>query len=229
MARDPIWLLGPNGRPIKLEHQERWSYTEKLNPMMVFVPERHRADLTAFSQIEIIAPYHFKGRPVLAHLLGVAIGILAAGTLPIDLMTTSLMVLTFALSTLFYHTETSSQYKLARARQADGPPQFFILRDEDIPAMTRTDDLNLVHPTTPEPRLLTEREEKKIELMRYGIVAICGSLTTAFLLRMVNHTVTFKTSGIIALLALIVAGISACLALAAAFRILQKGRVLRGL
>lgn len=224
MDRNSIWLLDRNARPIRLVHEHAWVYRERLHPVMVFVPERHHADLATYDAIEIIAPYHFKGRLFLSHLLGVAVGIAAASILTVDPLATTIMVLTFALSTVLYHAPSSSQFRLARCIGGGEETTFLIIREEDLRDYDKSPAITLARPTRPMAPSLTVREERRIDQMRYGLVAsLCGA--TAFFMARVADT---AESGImVTSLAIAVAFCALSMSAAAIFRMARLSAFLR--
>lgn len=190
MNRNPIWLLGPNGRTVRLQHEAGWHFKEALHPLMVFIPERHEIDLARYDQAEVIAPYHFKGRPVLIHLLGVVIGMLTASIMNLEPVIASMVVLTFALSTLIFQTDIQSSYRMLRLIPASGPVRFIVLHEEEVADLEKCESPEMVHPKMLEAAMLTERETVRVEITRFGLVAVLCSLTALSLTRLLQSRIT---------------------------------------
>ena len=196
---------------------------------MIFVPERHEIDIGAYDRAEVIAPYHFKGRPVLVHLLGVVIGMLAAAIMDLEPVIASMVVLTFALSTLIFQTDIQSSFRLLRLTPDTGPVRFIVMHEEELSDLAQSGLITMVHPKTLEAAMLGEREMVRIEITRYGLVTVLCALTALSLTGLVRSRLT---SGMVDF-SDVLAAITAITALLFAFfscgRILQNALRLRRL
>lgn len=176
MTCEKMWLVSENGRPVPLQKSEDGIHREPVTVKMVFAPQRHVLDLAKQATIEPIAPYHFKGKPLLILLLGVTVGIVVAGLMDIEPVISAIVVLTFALTTLIFQSGAASEYRLVKTSGPQGT-RCIVVSEEDL------DDLKAAYPQTfleeeaPAPLILTESERAQVEILRYGFVTTCGALT----------------------------------------------------
>lgn len=176
MTCEKMWLVAENGRPVPLQKGEDGIHREPVTVKMVFAPQRHVLDLTKQTAIEPIAPYHFKGKPLLILLLGVTIGIVVAGLMDIEPVISAIVVLTFALTTLIFQSGAASEYRLVKTSGPQGV-RCVVVSEEDLADLKTAYPQTFIEEDTPAPSLLTENERAQVEILRYGFVTTCGALT----------------------------------------------------
>jgi len=185
MQRNPIWLVSRHSRPTRLEYLKDRTYRQTLSLKMVFVPQSHEINLDTATRMDIISPYHFRGRPVLAMLLGVTIGILVGGIMELEPIVSGLLVATFAISTMLFDLDAQSEHYLARVQDAEGKESYIILAHQDIPILKRAVRGGVSEIIDPEPGTLTEDESRRVTLMRYGVVTTLSATSFLALARVV--------------------------------------------
>lgn len=211
MACEKIWLITEDGRPLALARAKDGVYREHVTVKQVFVQKRHAVDLGDQERIEPVAPYHFKGRPILILLMGIAIGIVAGGLMDIEPVISAIVVATFALSTLAFQGGAASEYKMLRLTGQQGQT-CIVVAEEDIDDLARQHARAFVTGEAPSPLALTESEKNQVDLQRYGLVTTLSALTLialgAPLRRIVNGEADVVSSiftPMVALIALIMA------------------------
>ncbi len=176
MTCEKLWLITEDGRPLALTRGADGIYREPVTVKQVFVQRRHAIDLTTQTRIEPVAPYHFKGRPLLILLLGIAIGIVAGGLMNIEPIVSAIVVTTFAISTLLFQSGVASEYKMLRAIGPEGP-RCIVVSEEDVADLSREHNGRFVTGEGPSPYALTEAEKDQVEIQRYAFVTTLSALT----------------------------------------------------
>lgn len=176
MTCEKIWLVTEDGRPLALTRSTDGIYREPVTVKQVFVQRRHAIDLSVQAKIEPVAPYHFKGRPLLILLLGIAIGIVAGGLMNIEPVVSAVVVTTFAISTLLFHNGVASEYKMLRTSGTEGP-RCIVVSEEDVDDLAREHEGRFVTGEAPSPLALTESEKDQVEIQRYAFVTTLSALT----------------------------------------------------
>lgn len=176
MTCEKLWLVAEDGRPVALRRGDDGVHREPVTVKMVFTPQRHALDLSQQNTIEAIAPYHFKGKPLLVLLLGVAIGIVAAGLMDIEPVISAIVVLTFAVTTLLFQSGVASEYRLVRTSGPQGI-RCLVISDEDLRDFESAYPDAYVKESLPEPSQLTESEKAQVETQRYAFVTTSSALT----------------------------------------------------
>lgn len=175
MACEKIWLITEDGRPLALTRSSDGIYREPVTVKQVFVQRRHAIDLASQKKIEPVAPYHFKGRPLLILLLGIAIGIVAGGLMNIEPVISAIVVATFAVSTLLFQNGVASEYKMLRVDGAGGP-QCIVVAEEEVEGLAKEHGDRFVNGQAPSPLALTEDEKDQVEIQRYAFVTTLSAL-----------------------------------------------------
>ena len=165
MTCEKLWLITEDGRPLALTRGNDGIYREPVTVKQVFVQRRHAIDLSTQTRIEPVAPYHFKGRPLLILLLGIAIGIVAGGLMNIEPVVSAIVVTTFAISTLLFQSGVASEYKMLRATGPEGP-RCIVVSEEDVADLAHQHEGRFVTGEGPSPYALTEAEKDQVEIQR---------------------------------------------------------------
>ena len=220
MHRNPVWLLTAEGLPVRMEHEDEWQYREPLTAKMIFTQYRHRIDISKSTQIQLIAPYHFKGRPVLTHLLGVTIGILVAGIMDLEPLTSAFVVLTFAISTLLFGRTVNSGYWLIRCEHEKNPAQCIIINQEDLPIINKSMPETIIQPENVAPSFLNDDEKDRVELLRYSVVTVLSSISVIAMADTLNRVTSGEEGLAVSITAPIVIATAAVLAVAGIIRII---------
>ena len=176
MTCEKIWLINEDGRPLALTRASDGIFREPVTVKQVFTQRRHAIDLSAQTRIEPVAPYHFKGRPLLILLLGIAIGIVAGGLMNIEPIVSAIVVTTFAISTLLFQSGVASEYKMLRTIGPEGP-RCIVVSEEDMGDLARDHEGRFITGESPSPYALTEAEKDQVEIQRYAFVTTLSALT----------------------------------------------------
>jgi len=218
---DKIWLLTEGGHPVSLHKGKDSVYREAITVKMVFLPERHVLNLAEQDTIELICPYHFKGRTLNVLLLGVAIGIVTGGMTSVEPLISAIVILTFALTTLLFHTNSTSEYILLRTVKNENV-RFFIMAEEEL------NNLKLNHPgkfidnTKPGATDLNENDKKIVDTLRFSIVTTSSSITCFAMLPSVRETIEGSDASVQGLLKCLVFIIALVMASLGAYGVVRS-------
>lgn len=175
MTCEKIWLITDEGQPLGLERSEDGVYREPVTVKMVFVQQRHAVDLSKQDEIEPIAPYHFKGRPLFILLSGIAVGIVAGGLMNIEPVISSIVVATFAICTVLFHSSGASEYRLLQIGE-NGKKNCIVASEEDISDLAKEFPDAFRSPQEASPAALTDKEKDQVAIHRYGFVTTLSAL-----------------------------------------------------
>lgn len=188
MMADKIWLLTEGGHPVSLHRGKEGIYREAITVKMVFLPERHVLNLADQNTIELICPYHFKGRTLNVLLLGVAIGIVTGGMTSVEPILSAIVILTFALTTLLFHTNSTSEYVLLRTVNNENV-KFFIMAEEELDSLKIKFTDKFIDNTKPGATDLSENDKRIVDTLRFSIVTTSSSITSFAMLPFVRQTI----------------------------------------
>jgi hypothetical protein len=192
MACEKLWILGDGAKPIRLVRSSDGIYREPMNPKMIFIPKRHTLDLSTVNRAEPICPYHFKGKTPHFLMLGVAIGVFIGGIFNMEPIISAIVFLTFAVTTLLFHSNATSEYVLVRL-QGQSALKFIIVAQEDLLELKERYSQIYEDNECDSPDDLTEKEQRIVRTQRYAFVTISSSITLFAMIRPMLDTFKVNT------------------------------------
>lgn len=221
MMADKIWLLTDGGNPVSLHKGKDGIYREAITVKMVFLPERHVLNIADQNSIELICPYHFKGRTLNVLLLGVAIGIVTGGMTSVEPILSAIVILTFALTTLLFHTNSTSEYVLLRTVNNENV-KFFIMAEEELDNLKMAFSDKFIDKTKPGATDLNDNDKRIVDTLRLSIVTTSSSITSFVMLPFVRQTIEGQDLSIQGLLSCIIFMIAIVMASVGAYGVVKS-------